>query len=134
MMAPMADKKRSERKFRVEKNVELRLYRQISVRESSHPKLNHWYYGPYCMLNKNMKGATHLHLPGFTKTHSTFHKSELKESMKEEQATSRDLSTLKNIEEHQKSVEDWKLPTLHVSRFKESLKTRQVTVTQWPNK
>lgn len=84
-MKVQADKKRSEREFKVGDSVYLRLqpYVQTSVAERSSQKLSFKYFGLYLVLQRVGKVAYRLQLPPSSRIHPVVHVSQLKKALGE---------------------------------------------------
>ncbi|KAK1652704.1 hypothetical protein QYE76_070509 [Lolium multiflorum] len=92
-MKSQADKKRSERSFKVGEWVYLRLqpYVQVSVANRASQKLGFKYFGPYQILGKVGNVSYKLQLPDSAKIHPVIHVSQLKKAIRPEDTVSAEL-------------------------------------------
>lgn len=89
-MRRQANKYSSERSFQVGDQVYLKLqpYVQASVARRANNKLSFKFFGPYKILEKIGGAAYKLDLPPSAASHPTFHVSQLKSSLGNNQVTS----------------------------------------------
>jgi hypothetical protein len=92
-MKAQADKRRSDRQFRIGDYVYLKLqpYAQTSLAPRAHPKLSFRYFGPYKIIEKIGSVAYKLEPPPSSSVHPVFHVSLLKPAPSTKYTVSPDL-------------------------------------------